>query len=322
VPIEVLDPPGNRAPTVNAGAAPKSGTAPLSVLFTASGADPDGDALTYSWDFGDGATASGRKVTHVYAAGGTYTATVTARDPAGLTGTATVAVVVGNPPGNQAPTVQAAADPASGGAPLTVRFSASGRDPEGGPLMYVWDFGDGGKAGGKAATHTYAQAGTYTAKVTVTDAKGATGSATVQVVVEAAQRGVRGAQAEVALPRSVRAFTRRGLRVTMTCAATGRGRAALTATRTAARRLGLARRTVAARQLRCHAGRERSVRLKPSRATARRLAAARSLRLTLRLSVKGTRAVSRRVTIRGARAVSGRVTTRASRAVSGRATGR
>jgi PKD repeat protein len=34
-----------------------------------------------------------------------------------------------------------------------------------------------------AVTHTYKKAGTYTAKVTVTDSHGATGSATVQVTV-------------------------------------------------------------------------------------------------------------------------------------------
>ena len=299
VPITVTDPPGNRAPTVKAGAAPKSGTAPLSVLLTASGTDPDGDALTYSWDYGDGATGTGKKVTHVYSSGGTYTATVTARDPGGMTGTATVSIVVGNPPGNQAPTVQIAADPAGGSVPLTVRFSAAGRDPDGDPIMYVWDFGDGGKAGGKSATHTYAQPGTYTAKVTVTDSHGATGTATLQVVVQAAVQGqVKGARAGLAVPGSVRAFARRGLRVKVTCVRSGAGRARLTVTRASARRLALRSRTVASRQLRCRAGRDVSVRLKPSRRTARRLAGARTLRLTLRVAVKGSRALSRRVTIR------------------------
>lgn len=299
VPITVTDPPGNRAPSVKVGAAPKSGNAPLSVLFTASGTDPDGDALTYSWDFGDGGTATGKKVTHTYAGTGTYTAKVTARDPGGLAATATVSIVVGNPAGNQAPTVQAAADPAGGTAPLAVRFSASGRDPDGDPLMYVWDFGDGGHAGGKAATHTYAQAGTYTATITVTDSHGASGSATVQVVVTGSGQGqVKAAQADLAVPRSVRAFNRRGVRVSLTCAASGKGRATLKVTRTAARRLALRSRTVASRAVRCRAGREVAVRLKPSRAVARRLAKARTLRLTFRLAVKGSRTVSRQVTIR------------------------
>ena len=42
--------------------------------------------------------------------------------------------------------MQIAADPVSGSAPLDVRFTASGRDPEGGALIYTWDFGDGGRA--------------------------------------------------------------------------------------------------------------------------------------------------------------------------------
>ena len=75
--------------------------------------------------------------------------------------------------------------------------------------MYVWDFGDGGQAGGRTATHIYTTPGTYTAKVTVTDNKGATGTATVQIVVDAAVApagGVRGAQTELSVPSSVRAF--------------------------------------------------------------------------------------------------------------------
>src|SRR5262249_3834966 len=47
------------------------------VQFDASGShDLDGDPLTYTWNFGDGATGIGLQPTHVYTATGVYTATV------------------------------------------------------------------------------------------------------------------------------------------------------------------------------------------------------------------------------------------------------
>ena len=52
---------------------------------------------------------------------------------------------------NEGPSVQAAADPQTGNAPLTVSFSSSGSDPEGQTLVYSWDFGDGGRAFGQNA---------------------------------------------------------------------------------------------------------------------------------------------------------------------------
>ncbi len=301
VQVTVTDPPGNRAPSVQAGAAPRSGNAPLSVLFTADGSDPDGDDLTYAWDFGDGGSAPGWRASHTYTAGGTYTAKVTVTDEGGLTATATVPVTVGNPPGNQAPTVQAAADPVSGTAPLTVRFSSAGRDPEGQGLMYVWEFGDGGQAGGRTATHTYTAPGTYDAKVTVTDPQGATGTATVRVTVAGptlGAGGVRGEQTSLTLPRSVKAFGARGLKVQVSCARSGSAKATLKVTGAAAKRLSLARRTVASRSLRCTAGRQVTLRLKPKRAVAKRLARTRTLKLTLRVSAPGAKALERRVTIR------------------------
>jgi nitrous oxidase accessory protein NosD len=42
--------------------------------------DPDGDALTYAWDFGDGGTASGYSASHTYAALGDYVVTLTVSD--------------------------------------------------------------------------------------------------------------------------------------------------------------------------------------------------------------------------------------------------
>ena len=90
--VEVNDP-----PTVSAvlhGASPTEGTA---LSFSAVGADPNGDSLTYSWDFGDGgSTGSGPTPSHTFADNGVYDVTVTATDPSGLEGSATLSVEVDN----------------------------------------------------------------------------------------------------------------------------------------------------------------------------------------------------------------------------------
>jgi len=87
----------NRAPTARMTAMPTSGPAPLAVSFDGRGStDPDGDTLSYSWNFGDGSpTGSGPTVNHSYAAG-TYTATLTVRDGHGGVSTATSRIDSGN----------------------------------------------------------------------------------------------------------------------------------------------------------------------------------------------------------------------------------
>jgi PKD repeat protein len=92
--ITVQDPPGNVAPIVTAGATPRSGTAPLRVSFSSSAVDPDGDQVSTVWDFGDGVKAGGANIAHTYTQPGTYTATVTVRDPGGLTDTESMAITV------------------------------------------------------------------------------------------------------------------------------------------------------------------------------------------------------------------------------------
>lgn len=70
----------NAAPTAKAG---PDRTVPvgMDVTFDGSGStDPDGDLLTYSWDFGDANTGTGAVVTQRYAAPGTYTVTLTVDD--------------------------------------------------------------------------------------------------------------------------------------------------------------------------------------------------------------------------------------------------
>jgi DNA/RNA endonuclease G (NUC1) len=51
--------------------------------------DADGDALTYAWSFGDGASTTGSAVSHTYAAGGTYTVRLIVADILGLADTTT-----------------------------------------------------------------------------------------------------------------------------------------------------------------------------------------------------------------------------------------
>lgn len=77
------------------------GSAPLEVRFDASSStDPDGNIVSYDWDFGDGNTGSGRIVTHTYETPGAYTPSLTVTDDRGATHTATGdPITVFHPPG-------------------------------------------------------------------------------------------------------------------------------------------------------------------------------------------------------------------------------
>jgi hypothetical protein len=85
------------APTVSAGG-PYVGAPATAITFSAtatstSSADTTG-GFTYTWNFGDGTTGSGQIVSHVYAAAGNYTATLTAKDD--VSSTASTSVTVGS----------------------------------------------------------------------------------------------------------------------------------------------------------------------------------------------------------------------------------
>ncbi|MCX5070981.1 ThuA domain-containing protein [Streptomyces sp. NBC_00513] len=87
--------------------------------------------------------------------------------------------------GNRAPLAKASATPDSGQAPLDVAFSSTGSaDPDAGDVLtYTWDFGDGSTGTGPNPAHTYTANGNYTARLTVTDAAGKTGTTNMPIVV-------------------------------------------------------------------------------------------------------------------------------------------
>jgi PKD repeat protein len=87
-------------------------------------------------------------------------------------------------PANQPPVAGATATPTAGTAPLSVAFDGStSTDADGSIVSYAWTFGDGGSATGVTANHTYSTAGSDTARLTVTDNQGATGTTTIAITV-------------------------------------------------------------------------------------------------------------------------------------------
>lgn len=74
----------NALPVARFTAAPLQGIAPLNVSFDASASsDSDGSITHYTWDFGDGTTASGQTTEHTYATPGLYTTTLQVTDNLG-----------------------------------------------------------------------------------------------------------------------------------------------------------------------------------------------------------------------------------------------
>jgi glucose/arabinose dehydrogenase len=133
--------PSNRSPSAVLRATPSRGPAPLQVQFDAAGSsDPNGDPLSYDWDFGDGTPhGSARNPVHTYTQRGVYSARLTVNDGRGLSDTETVSIAVGlDPP------VASITSPANGSLyrdGQTINLRGTATDTEDGQLpasAYRW----------------------------------------------------------------------------------------------------------------------------------------------------------------------------------------
>jgi PKD repeat protein len=161
------------------------------IQFAASANDPDGDVLSYSWDFENDGTvdATTASASHVYVDNGDYTAKVTVNDGQGGVAQATVPVHVTN----AAPSVNAGSDliiTAGDVVPLEAVFHDAGQRD------YVWSYTVlwGDDAGGVSSStgsldgqqhlvlsHRYNVPGDYHVTVRITDKDGAEGSSSLTV---------------------------------------------------------------------------------------------------------------------------------------------
>ena len=124
---------GNRAPVPQPVTTVEPAT--LTARFDGSASyDLDGDPMTYQWDFGDGRRATGAVVSHTYSAPGTFSATLTVRDPLGASGTTTIKVV----PSNHAPELSLRGAVKKYAVGDLVSLSATAGDVEDGALQVSW----------------------------------------------------------------------------------------------------------------------------------------------------------------------------------------
>ena len=88
----------NQSPTASFTAIPTSGTVPLEVSFDASGSyDPDGNIISYAWDFKDGDTGSGETANHTFSSIGNYDVELTVTDNKGTTDSTTKNIMATEP---------------------------------------------------------------------------------------------------------------------------------------------------------------------------------------------------------------------------------
>jgi len=175
-----------RVPVAALTATPSSGNAPLSVSLSATGSsDPDGTALTYTFNFGDGTSVgpqSSRNTTHVYAAG-VYQPMVTVTDASGLFATKSV-TVTSNGHIDAAPVINAPATAsAAENSPFTLSFTVTDADgdaitsltaelaglPAGHNAVFV--AGSGNNSGTLTWTPTFTNVGSYTVRFYASNAK-------------------------------------------------------------------------------------------------------------------------------------------------------
>jgi PKD repeat protein len=144
------------------------------VMFNGSTAkDRDGAIDAYEWDFGDGSHAKGIIVSHGYKAPGKYLVRLLVTDNSGTecNSAEDVATIRVNAP--PVGVIEGELETVYGKAHIPVFFDATGSyDPDGDPITFFWDFGDGKSAKGPKVNHSFDKPGKYTVKLRVDDGTG------------------------------------------------------------------------------------------------------------------------------------------------------
>jgi PKD repeat protein len=188
----ILPPNGQPVPAFTI--SPSPATAFSVTTFDASNTTDEGvrcgNRCTYSWNFGDGDTASGVTTQHTFREAGSFAVTLTVRDERGQEGALTQSVTVsaGTPP---TASFTYSPNPPAVSQDIFFTAAASRATPPRTLVGYDWDFGSGRFANGVTTVKKYDVAGTYNVTLTVTDDAGQQGTTSQSVIVGGQGTGIQ-----------------------------------------------------------------------------------------------------------------------------------
>ncbi|MFE3845736.1 PKD domain-containing protein, partial [Thermoplasmatota archaeon] len=180
----------NENPVAHASASDTNAFIGESINFDGSNSyDNDGNITSYSWNFGDGSSASGKTASHSYSSNGTYNVILTVTDNNGSSDSDSITIVVSkanNPPSK--PTING---PAIGFNDTSYGFTASSSDADGDNIQYIFNWGDGETtttgfiANGTSAhqTHSWASYGEFKISVKAYDGATESGASTHTIII-------------------------------------------------------------------------------------------------------------------------------------------
>jgi PKD repeat protein len=181
----------NTPPVADASASETFGFIGTPIYFDGSRSfDSDGTIVNFSWDFDDGTTGYGEKMTHIYSKIGTYHVTLMVIDDVGAFDSDTIEVVVSK--ANNPPSVPMVDGPTVGHKNISYDFTALSFDVDNDMIQYIFDWGDGevtttgflpnGTSG--ILTHMWANYGVYEISVKAFDNETESGITNFTILID------------------------------------------------------------------------------------------------------------------------------------------
>lgn len=172
----VIPPPENTKPVAIISVSSRVAYVNEILTFNASESyDPDGDILSYTWDFDDNSTSDQITIEHMYTSPGTYVVSLTVDDLKGGSNSSLLQIYI--KPGDNPPQKPSITGPSEGSINTPITFNIVSTDPDNDTLTITIDWDDGTNssrehiASGTTIneTHTWKSAGVYLISIQAID---------------------------------------------------------------------------------------------------------------------------------------------------------